>query len=139
MTTPDEKDVIGEVCREDAAERAEKFAPTGGMSTPHKRFYSPSLTDFRINTSDPREMQMCGACPGCDGDCRLDQESPTPIIEIDALRQQLADVSHERDLLREKHGVISAAYLQLLAALGNEDMDHTDALAVISILSEVKS
>lgn len=84
MVTEDEKDVISEVCREDAAEWAEKSVKINNYETACgadlDRLASPALRR------------------GADSDDEFRKRIHESFVSY--LRQQLADVSHERDLLR---------------------------------------
>lgn len=87
MTTTEDRDIIGEVIAEDAAER------------------------------QVARWQLKGFIPGVDG---LSKAVFKPWVvqakDYDELRQQLADVSHERDLLRSSCGKKDQALRNMLGA-----------------------
>lgn len=83
MTTPEERDYIGEVIAEDAAERACQVA-IGSMHRVGEAVQFQSIREFHVS----------------DG---MTVMTVTDHLSLTAeIRQQLADVSHERDLLRAR-------------------------------------
>lgn len=107
MTTPEERDEIGEVIAEDAAERK-------GMIT---------------------VMTSAGEA------CRLHPDDVTISFgSINAdLRQQLADVSHERDLLRSSRNFVAKKLAEAMGMVNGASEDWTAEVYEILLRTEEKS
>jgi len=135
MTTPEERDFIGEVIREDAADRTSnltliacKVDESCGQKIKTERF---GIVPDRVYGHD----KFGPVCKDTEGEIYVREKA------FNELRQQLADVSHERDLLR---GLLKRVIDYSVLAFeqdGPEQLEllEADICAALKSSAEVKS